>query len=298
MRYKAQLVVFALLASMAFLTGCPAPNPGGFWVEGNLSAVADKLVSDFSDEVAKSLEKGGGDSGNGINGLSYDDIVKMGDKMKEDTTQIWVYLYENSETSTTPVGMGKAGTSDSGPDFYQFPIQVVDHQFKAHCGGIFPGTYDLCVSFQDVNGTQLFSGWKTIVIEGGVDKHENLIVDFVYNYPFMFCVVDLPGRYQTNEWGYGEAHLISIPSCEDPYISWWRNGEMVFRAYLPLNFKGGILYIVDADGNDVQSELPLVIVDLDWANFTFADILLFPYVATDALGSFDLSFVFNWEKGK
>ena len=297
MRHLASLASLSVLAiiilalSTMGLAGCP-PIPenelGGFYIEGDLSSVVDKIDDDFVDEVAKALEKGGGPISEGISGLAQEDLQAIGDSIKAQATRIYIYLYPTDDG----MEMGKGG----GSDYYYFYIPIVDHQFRAHCGGIRPGNYSLSISFQDDYGNQLLTGWKNVLVEGGINRNENLVMDFVYGYPFQFSIFGgLPGWYQTDQWGYGEAMLVA-PDGISYHVSWtWGESGIVFKVYLPLNFAGGVLYIVDGDGNDVYCDLPFVISDIDWGNFRFSDFFHFPYVESDALGGIDLEIGFAWE---
>ncbi|MFA6228011.1 MAG: hypothetical protein WC668_02380 [Patescibacteria group bacterium] len=286
-RHVSLIVIGFLALSVTTLTGCPPINEaelGGFDIEGDLSTVVDKIDDDFVGEVAKALEKGGG--GGGIEGLSQEELQAIGNSIKAQAVGIDIYLYPNDG------GMGKGG----GSGYYSFYIPIVDHQFRAHCGGIRPGNYSLSVSFRDEQSNTLLSGWKDVLVEGGVNRNENLVMDFVYGYPFQFSIFGgLPGWYQTDQWGYGEAMLVA-PDGISYHVSWtWGKSGIVFKVCLPLNFAGGVLYIVDGDGNDVYCDLPLVISDIDWGNFRFSDFFHFPYVESDALGGLDLNIGFAWE---
>ncbi|MFA5124293.1 MAG: hypothetical protein WC473_00495 [Patescibacteria group bacterium] len=293
MRYTT--ILFAILTVSAMtLAGCPPITEtipeaelGGFWIEGDLSAVVEKINHDFVGEVTKSLEKGGGYNGDGISGLNQEELQEIGDSLKDQATRIYIYLY----STDNGVEIGKGG----GTDYYSFYVPIIDHQFRAHCGGIRPGTYYLSISFQDDYGNQLLFGWKDVTVEGGINRNENLVMNFVYNYPFQFSVTNLPGWYQADEWGYGHSTLIS-PDGASYYASWvWGKAEMVFKSYLPLNFGGGVLYVVDGDGNDVYCDLPLIISGIDWAEFSFSDALSFPYVESDAFGGLNVNIDFAWE---
>ncbi|MFA6594064.1 MAG: hypothetical protein WCT16_02290 [Candidatus Buchananbacteria bacterium] len=291
------VVVVAILAALSVtLAGCP-PIPeieGGFWVEGDLSQVVDKIDEEFVDEVTKSLEKGGGQDG--IAGLTQENLQEIGDSLKEQATRIYIYLYPTDD-GVDGVEMGKGGGGGSGAaGCYSFYIPIIDHQFRAHCGGIRPGNYSFSISFQDNYGNQLLSGWKDVLVEGGVNRNENLVMNFGYYYPFQFTITGLPGWYQTDEWGYGQSSLVSSDGTSY-YVSWfWGEAEMVFKAYLPLNFVGDVLYIIDGDGNDVYCDLPLIVRDIDWGNnFNFSSVLSFPYVESNALGGIDINISFGWE---
>ena len=164
-------------------------------------------------------------------------------------------------------------------------MPIINNKYSGRFAGILPGDYILSAIFQDRNGTALFYGWTDVTIEGGVDKKVDLAVGFAYSFPFNFAINDLPGNYATNQYGYGEARIVSLLSGETSYVSWqWGKASMLFQACLPLNYQGGVLILADVDGTERDIDLPLIPVNLNWVKY---------HVFVDKAGAFSIPFAAN-----
>lgn len=251
---------------------------GGFSVKFDLSNDADPVAKSM-DKATE--EKGGGSIDECLEGLTYPQIMGMGNSMKDMASFVRFGMFDISSYENS----------------YDFSFPIIDHVCDGQKTGLLPGIYDVNVGFYDNNGVQLFHGWKQVVIRGGETRKEDFTVELMFGYEFKYMVADLPGSYSTDEWGYGYAELVNKVGNGSMSV-WYTHtgrGELLFKSSLPLNYLGGVLLITDDAGEEHQLDIPFVVSGLDWSVFNFSDVQVFPYVESDALGGIVPEIIFGWE---
>lgn len=257
-----------MVAVVLALVGCPAPI-----------IPVNNANSDGNDALTGSLlVKGDLFGRDGQKTLPYEQLVEIGDSFKWKAASIGIYLYDIDR---------RTNRWFAGP--------IVDGRFEESCEGILPGTYEVWINVTDKNGWQLFGSQSpfNVVIEAGKTTSHVVTLNFFSSYGFDITIPNLAGNY--DEWG---NNVIIVGADGNEYSVWWdhNDGQMIIHAWLPLDFGGGALNIVDQNGMEYWADLPLVPADLDWSTYNFGNIIVYDFVPPTWLGGLNIDIEFEWER--
>jgi hypothetical protein len=286
---KTNLTFVALLATILF-AGCPAPQDLPDPPDSGTTIVN---VGDPTIDVSQTGNlriKGDLYGSAGEKSLSYPELIGIGKAFKSKARYVLINVWEQA------FELGKCADGKCGEGYY-IEIPIIEGVFDGLATGIFPGNYFANVYITDATGIVLFNSETpaSVQVVAGETARLAVKVGFLPNYYFRLVINSLPGQY-----GAGDCQSAKIVTADgqELMVCWWyEKDETVFGANLPLDFSGGTLVITDTNGEIYQSDLPLIVAELDFSGeFDFSDILRYDYTPVDIYGDIDIDIIFEHEQ--
>lgn len=154
-----------------------------------------------------------------------------------------------------------------------FTTDIYGNNYECFCDNLDCDRYKIIVCLLDRRGYQLFSG-EIIAVVDDIAQVEVVELQPLARYPFKFRVPTLnknSGNLPENK----RAVMVTEDNGRISNVCWdFLEGESIFRATLPLDFKGGLISMNDSgEGLITKIYLPSIPVLLDWTSFYFGHLL-------------------------